>query len=718
MQKIYNKVVWENNTTPALNEDNLNQMSDAIDEIDQRVVDLAGTIMEDVPQIKEALEEAEGMIDDVQQYVTQAQGYAQTASTKAGEASASASAAAGSATAASGSASTASTKAGEASTSASTASTKAGEAAASASTASTKAGEAATSATNAANSATEAAASASQAAAWSAHPPYIGNNGNWFVYDTTTEAYVDSGIDASITMNVGTVTTLEAGQPATVTNSGTNTDAIFNFGIPQGIQGIQGPQGERGIQGEQGIQGIQGETGATGATPNITMTATVDAVSSENPSVNITKSGTAENPSFALAFSGLKGLKGDTGETGQTGQTGPAGSDGFSPEVTISHIAGGHRVTIIDKDHPTGQSFDVMDGAGSGDMLAATYDPNGNVAAAGGIADYVDGVLPTKTSDLTNDSNFVADSSYVHTDNNYTTTEKNKLGGIASGAEVNTITGVKGSSESSYRTGNVSISPTDLGLGNVGNFKAVSTVASQGLTTTEKSNARTNIGAGTITSIKMNGSTISTSGEADLGNVITSHQSLAACYQTGDAAETSLADGDYFPFYDTSASGKKKTLWSNIKSVLKTYFDSLYKGASVHDTWSEVTSKPFASIGSGLTVLNNVLKASQYDITLNHTGTASATVTRQQNLAATGASGVNTEVAIDGTRYLESSTKTTSNGVDTFSFTNANITTTAVYDFYADVYGVAPSEVSVSTGSMSVKFKSTDSVTECRVYIK
>lgn len=38
---------------------------------------------------------------------------------------------------------------------------------------------------------------------------------------------------------------------------------------------------------------------------------------------------------------------------------------------------------------------------------------------------------------------------------------------------------------------------SDVGLGNVGNFKAVSTVASQGLTDTEKSNARTNIGAGT-----------------------------------------------------------------------------------------------------------------------------------------------------------------------------------------------------------------------------
>ena len=38
---------------------------------------------------------------------------------------------------------------------------------------------------------------------------------------------------------------------------------------------------------------------------------------------------------------------------------------------------------------------------------------------------------------------------------------------------------------------------SDVGLGNVGNFKAVSTVANQGLSDTEKSNARANIGAGT-----------------------------------------------------------------------------------------------------------------------------------------------------------------------------------------------------------------------------
>ena len=46
-------------------------------------------------------------------------------------------------------------------------------------------------------------------------------------------------------------------------------------------------------------------------------------------------------------------------------------------------------------------------------------------------------VIPTNTSDLTNDSNFVSDASYVHTDNNFTTAEQTKLAGIEAGAEVN-----------------------------------------------------------------------------------------------------------------------------------------------------------------------------------------------------------------------------------------------------------------------------------------
>ena len=42
------------------------------------------------------------------------------------------------------------------------------------------------------------------------------------------------------------------------------------------------------------------------------------------------------------------------------------GEDGYSPEISITTIPGGHRVTITDKDHPQGQSFDVLDGQGGG----------------------------------------------------------------------------------------------------------------------------------------------------------------------------------------------------------------------------------------------------------------------------------------------------------------------------------------------------------------
>ena len=45
--------------------------------------------------------------------------------------------------------------------------------------------------------------------------------------------------------------------------------------------------------------------------------------------------------------------------------------------------------------------------------------------------------LPTKTSDLSNDSHFAVDANYVHTDNNFSSAEKTKLSGIAAGAEVN-----------------------------------------------------------------------------------------------------------------------------------------------------------------------------------------------------------------------------------------------------------------------------------------
>lgn len=88
-----------------------------------------------------------------------------------------------------------------------------------------------------------------------ANPPIIGQNGNWWIWSTTDEAYVDSGVDASITITVGTTSTLPAGSNATVTNTGTNTDPIFNFGIPKGPKGDKGDKGDSGVLPSGGTQG-------------------------------------------------------------------------------------------------------------------------------------------------------------------------------------------------------------------------------------------------------------------------------------------------------------------------------------------------------------------------------------------------------------------------------------------------------------------------------
>lgn len=85
--------------------------------------------------------------------------------------------------------------------------------------------------------------------------------------------------------------------------------------------------------------------------------------------------------------------------------------------------------------------------------------------------------------------------------------DKTKLDGIATGATKTEKSSTNGNIKINGRETVVYTHPSgtnphgttksDVGLGNVGNFKAVSTVASQGLTDTEKSNARANIGAGT-----------------------------------------------------------------------------------------------------------------------------------------------------------------------------------------------------------------------------
>lgn len=117
------------------------------------------------------------------------------------------------------------------------------------------------------------------------------------------------------------------------------------YWVSIGARGEQGPQGAPGTPGKDGAPGAAGAPGKDGVTPNISATATVDATSSASPTVQVTKSGTAEAPAFAFDFKGLKGEKGDTGERGPQGEPGTPGAKGDPGEPGPQGPAG--------KDAPT-----------------------------------------------------------------------------------------------------------------------------------------------------------------------------------------------------------------------------------------------------------------------------------------------------------------------------------------------------------------------------
>ena len=112
----------------------------------------------------------------------------------------------------------------------------------------------------------------------------------------------EDGQDATVA--VGTTTTLPAGSSATVTNTGTASAAVFNFGIPKGDKGDNGDPG-------------------AAATVSVGSTSTLPAGSS----ASVINSGTSSAAVFDFSI--------PKGDTGAAGQDGTDGVDGFSPIATV-----------------------------------------------------------------------------------------------------------------------------------------------------------------------------------------------------------------------------------------------------------------------------------------------------------------------------------------------------------------------------------------------
>lgn len=181
-----------------------------------------------------------------------------------------------------------------------------------------------------------------------------------------------------VTLNVVsvTVTTLPAGSSATaIYDKSTGTLAL---GIPQGSKG---------------------DTGATGATGPANVLTIGSVTSGKVASATIT--GEAPNQVLNLVLEkgeqgeqGKQGIQGEQGKQGIQGEIGPQGNPGAdAPTITgITIRQSDYHLIVTLSD---GTSYDAgycrgQAGAGTGDMLAAVYDPNNKHTD---IFEYVDNAI-------------------------------------------------------------------------------------------------------------------------------------------------------------------------------------------------------------------------------------------------------------------------------------------------------------------------------------
>lgn len=161
------------------------------------------------------------------------------------------------------------------------------------------------------------------------------------------------------------------------------------------------------------------------------------------------------------------------------------------------------------------------------------------------------------------------------------------------------------------------------------------------------------------------------------------------------------------PIATTAIAGKVKPDGTTITVDADGTIHSFAQAESVD--WENVNDKPFDAVGEGLTVDDD----GEVSADVKSVSVASA-----NGVQSISVNGVSTDVV--GTRYLDV-TNVLSTSVDTdYVFTDAHITADSVIDVYSTIFGVNPSNVTVSNGTCTVTFpKHTDAVEmTCRIYIK
>ena len=81
------------------------------------------------------------------------------------------------------------------------------------------------------------------------------NTSVWSVMVLKGDTGATGAVGSAGTVTIGTTTTGSAGGNASVSNSGTSSEAVLNFSIPKGVSGAAGVQGAQGITGATGAAG-------------------------------------------------------------------------------------------------------------------------------------------------------------------------------------------------------------------------------------------------------------------------------------------------------------------------------------------------------------------------------------------------------------------------------------------------------------------------------
>lgn len=211
----------------------------------------------------------------------------------------------------------------------------------------------------------------------------------------------DPGTDGKTPkFEVGEIVTLEPGQPATVQISFKENDVD---GSPIYEISMSLPKGSKG------------DSGDSGKTPILE---SVNATSGETPSGSFTKNGVDEdgNPKYILNLTTPKGKDGQPAvfEQGTTTTLNPS-EEARVEVVENGETPEGNPKYILNFFIPRGQTGPA--GAETGNVLVDTaglvsgkkylFVPDSDNSSSGTFMEYVEPVIPTKTSDLTNNSGFI-----------------------------------------------------------------------------------------------------------------------------------------------------------------------------------------------------------------------------------------------------------------------------------------------------------------------